>query len=107
MENEKTVEVDSGAKKSIGNSIVVGAIGIVSLIYLFNPTGGFIELIPDNIPVIGNLDEAAAAGLLISCLAYFGIDFGGLSDGKRKRRTKKQILSTSKSTKNRDPAIHS
>ncbi|MAS95247.1 MAG: hypothetical protein CMO55_18775 [Verrucomicrobiales bacterium] len=86
MENEKTVEVDSGAKKSIGNSIVVGAIGIVSLIYLFNPTGGFIELIPDNIPVIGNLDEAAAAGLLISCLAYFGIDFGGLFGRKEKKK---------------------
>lgn len=86
MENQKTVEADSGAKKSIGNSIVVGAVGIFSVIYLLNPTMGAIELIPDGFPVIGNLDEAAAAALLISCLAYFGIDFGGLFGRKEKKK---------------------
>ena len=28
----------------------------------------------DNIPFIGNLDEAAAALILINCLKYFGFD---------------------------------
>ena len=42
--------------------------------YLFNIGAGFIELIPDNIPLMGNLDEAGAAALLIMCLSYFGID---------------------------------
>jgi hypothetical protein len=42
--------------------------------YLFNIGAGFIELIPDNIPLVGNLDETAAAALLIMCLGYFGID---------------------------------
>jgi uncharacterized membrane protein YkvA (DUF1232 family) len=75
-------------KRGVANSIVVGVIGVVSAIYLFNPTAGLIELIPDNIPVIGNLDEAAAAALLISTLAYFGIDLGRLFGKARKSEPK-------------------
>lgn len=35
--------------------------------------------------MIGNLDEAAATVLVISCLAYFGIDIGGLFGRKPKQ----------------------
>jgi uncharacterized membrane protein YkvA (DUF1232 family) len=35
------------------------------LIYLLNPGLGIFELIPDNLPVVGNLDEGAAAALLV------------------------------------------
>jgi uncharacterized membrane protein YkvA (DUF1232 family) len=38
----------------------------VLVLYIANPTGGLFELIPDNLPVVGNLDEAAATALLIS-----------------------------------------
>ncbi len=38
----------------------------VLILYLANPTGGVFELIPDNLPVVGNLDEAAVTGLLIA-----------------------------------------
>ncbi len=55
-------------------SIVIAILGIISLVYIFNPSAGFIEIIPDNFPIIGNLDEAAATILLLSCLSYFGID---------------------------------
>jgi uncharacterized membrane protein YkvA (DUF1232 family) len=48
--------------------------GIIGLIYLINPTAGIIELIPDNIPFIGNLDEAAAMMLFLGALRYFGLD---------------------------------
>jgi uncharacterized membrane protein YkvA (DUF1232 family) len=34
------------------------------VIYILNPTMGVFELIPDNLPVIGNLDEGAAAILI-------------------------------------------
>ena len=53
---------------------IIGIIGIISLIYIINPTAGFIALIPDNFPIVGNLDEAAPTVLLLSCLSYFGID---------------------------------
>lgn len=45
----------------------VGAVvGIViGAIYLLNPTAGLLELIPDMVPIVGNLDEAAATTLLL------------------------------------------
>ena len=38
---------------------------VVGATYILNPTAGLLELLPDNAPVVGNLDEAAAAALLI------------------------------------------
>jgi hypothetical protein len=46
---------------------------VVSSIYLLNFSFGFVEL-PDYLPIIGNLDEFAAAALLIASLKHFGID---------------------------------
>jgi uncharacterized membrane protein YkvA (DUF1232 family) len=37
---------------------------ILGIIYILNPTAGILEFIPDNFPVIGNLDEAVAFGLI-------------------------------------------
>ncbi len=62
--------------------ILVGAIGILSFLYLCNPGLGIFELIPDSIPLIGNLDEATATYFLISSLAYFGFDIRKLFDRK-------------------------
>lgn len=39
---------------------VYGA-ALIGFIYLLNPTFGLLELIPDNLPIVGNLDEGAAA----------------------------------------------
>ena len=55
-------------------SFAVFCMGVISFLYLLNVGVGVIELIPDNIPLIGNLDEGAAAILLIICLKYFGLD---------------------------------
>lgn len=48
-------------------------IAIICGIYLINPTFGMLEFIPDNIPIIGNLDEAAAATGLLMALSNLGI----------------------------------
>ncbi len=37
---------------------------LLGFIYILNPGAGVIEFIPDNIPLIGNLDEGAAFMLL-------------------------------------------
>ncbi len=37
----------------------------IAVIYLLNPGWGVFELIPDNIPFFGNLDEGAATMLLL------------------------------------------
>lgn len=39
---------------------LVYLMAVFGLIYILNPTAGIIELIPDNIPIIGNLDEGGA-----------------------------------------------
>lgn len=39
--------------------------------YILNPTAGIIELIPDNIPIVGNLDEGVAFTLLWYGLVEF------------------------------------
>ena len=53
---------------------LVFSLGLLSVLYILNPTAGLFEIIPDNLPFIGNLDEAAAVALLLMCLKYFGID---------------------------------
>lgn len=85
MNEQKTIKNKGETKRSPGTSIIVGVLGAFSAIYLFNPTAGFLELIPDNLPIVGNLDEAAAAALLISCLSYFGFDLGSLFGRKPKK----------------------
>ena len=48
--------------------------GLLSALYLANIGVGVVELIPDNLPGVGNIDEFAASLILINCLAYFGVD---------------------------------
>lgn len=39
---------------------IVLLMGVLGLIYILNPTFGLLEFIPDNLPIVGNLDEGAA-----------------------------------------------
>lgn len=89
MEKEETFQTEAAREEveksnNIFSSLIVGVLGAVSAVYILNPTAGIFELIPDNIPVVGNLDEAAAAAILVSCLAYFGVDIGGIFGRKKK-----------------------
>lgn len=36
-------------------------LSVLGFVYLLNPIAGVIELLPDNLPLIGNIDEGAAA----------------------------------------------
>lgn len=69
--------------------VAVFCLGLIAALYLLNPGAGIFELIPDNLPFVGNLDEAAAVALLLACLRYFGVElpdlFGrGRSPGERR-----------------------
>ena len=64
--------------------IITHVVGLTSLLYLLNIGAGFIELIPDNIPIVGNLDEATAAILLLNYLRYLGIDLFNVFTSKVK-----------------------
>ncbi len=66
-------------------SLMTLTCGMIGLIYILNPTAGIIEFIPDNIPFIGNLDEAGAIILILGCLRYFGIDLTNFFNSKKKK----------------------
>ena len=62
---------------------------IISTIYLLNFTLGIWEL-PDNLPIVGHLDEFAAAALLIASLRYFDIDLTAFMKGKPQKESKEE-----------------
>ena len=71
------LEEEKKRKRSPKDTVVL-IITVISAIYLINPTMGIIEFIPDNFPIIGNLDEGIATTLLLSGLSYFGYNFTDL-----------------------------
>lgn len=42
----------------------------LGLLYLANPGAGLAEIIPDNIPLVGNLDEAGITAMVMGALKY-------------------------------------
>ena len=51
----------------LGRLAALGVAGL-GVLYLLNPTAGFFELIPDNMLIFGNLDEAGATTAVIFAL---------------------------------------
>ncbi|MEO8610477.1 MAG: YkvA family protein [Chloroflexota bacterium] len=49
-------------------------LGILAFLYLINPTAGVLEFIPDNLPIIGNIDEGFATAVLLGVMRYYGLD---------------------------------
>lgn len=58
---------------------------LFALLYLLNPGFGWVEILPDNLPLVGNLDEVGITGLLIYCLRVLGLELipRARSAGKR------------------------
>lgn len=50
---------------------LVYLLSALGLLYLLNPTAGLIEFLPDNLPLIGNLDEGVAVLLVLAGLVEF------------------------------------
>ena len=72
-----------GGKRSLAGHVVAPVAGGLALLYLVNPTAGIFELLPDNLPLVGNLDEAGAMLLLSKVLAWYGLDLNRF--GRRMR----------------------
>ena len=73
-------------------SYLVLLAAIFSAIYLINPGAGFIELLPDNIPFIGNLDEATATAILLACARYFGFDIAKFFGRKGDKKEDSEVI---------------
>ncbi len=48
-------------------------------LYLLNPIFG-VDLLPDNLPILGNLDEVLAVFMMIGSVRYLGIEMPGFLD---------------------------
>ncbi len=81
--NKKAIFDFSKGQKTPVKTAVIGALAAFSALYLINPTAGFFEFIPDNIPFLGNVDEFTAAMLLLNSLKYFGFDLMGMFTGEK------------------------
>jgi uncharacterized membrane protein YkvA (DUF1232 family) len=73
MTNELTQQPKSNRRTIVG-TIVAIVVAILCVIYMLNPTAGFLEFIPDNLPLVGNVDEGLIMILLLGCLKYLGLD---------------------------------
>lgn len=62
----------------IMKEMMIIGLGVISVIYLGNPGAGVFELLPDNLPLIGNLDEAGAIFILVNTLRYYGVDLSNM-----------------------------
>ncbi len=69
-------------RRLLKEMVIIG-LGVIAFLYLMNPTLGILELIPDNLPLIGNLDEAGATLILLNTLRYYGLDLDHLFGRKR------------------------
>jgi len=67
----------AGSESSDGSGVNITPMNVliagVCVLYLINPGMGVLEFIPDNLPIIGNLDEAAAVTGLLMSLSQMGI----------------------------------
>ena len=89
MSKERIVVVEEKGPGCFGKGAAILGM-LISGFLLLNPTGGIIELIPDNFPIVGNLDEAALVGIFVSCLRYLGLDI--LPFGKRQRIESPEVI---------------
>lgn len=89
MSNRKVVVIDeTGDRSCLGTGVaVIGA--LLSGCWLLNFSAGIVEL-PDNFPIVGNLDEAAASAIFLGCLRYLGIDL--LPFGRKQKTETREII---------------
>ncbi len=71
------------SRRTLLAHLLVPLAGALALLYLIYPSLSIFELIPDAVPLVGNLDEAGAMLLLTNALAWYGIDLNRL--GRRMR----------------------
>jgi hypothetical protein len=70
-------EIKKEKKFRKGKDYFVALLGIIGILYMLNFGFGVVEILPDNLPFIGNMDEAAALLLIYSSAEYFGLDIKG------------------------------
>ena len=67
----ETRVASSDADRARGKPIGHILLAVVCVLYLLNPTSGF-DLVPDTLPIVGNLDEVGVMYLLLTALSELG-----------------------------------
>lgn len=74
MDDRNPEQSDDDQKGRTVQGTTLAIVGsVAAVVWLLNLSAGLIE-VPDNLPIVGNIDEAFAAAVLFSCLRYLGID---------------------------------
>ena len=73
MSVRRIVVKHSSDSRSISGVLAALLGALLSGLYLLNLSMGLLE-IPDNLPIVGNLDEVAVSAFFYGCLSYLGID---------------------------------
>jgi uncharacterized membrane protein YkvA (DUF1232 family) len=68
---------------------LVYTLAVIGVVYILNPTFGLLELLPDNLPIIGNLDESVAVMLILAGIVE-------ALEGRKNRQTEKDKPERSK-----------
>ena len=83
----------SKTSKSPAKNFVIGGLAVLSALYLINPTFGIFEILPDNLPFVGNLDEFTMGMILLNSLEYFDIDLLSFFSGNKNKTPEQQTSS--------------
>lgn len=85
-------------KKALSH-VTMFTVGVFCVLYLMNLLFGVVEFIPDTVPFVGNLDEAAVTAILLGVMAYFGLDTSALGRLLRAWADDRKLLSEVKKTR--------
>lgn len=67
--------------------IFAGLGAVLSIAYLANIGAGVVDFIPDNLPMVGNIDEFIASAVLLACLSSLGLRPAQPMQKKRSNKT--------------------
>lgn len=73
MNPEETRQLASRSGSGCLGIALAMAGALLSMFYLANLSFGFLE-VPDNLPLVGNIDEVVVSGILFTCLSRLGIN---------------------------------
>ena len=74
MSNKQIDDQSVAASRPLGRRIAALAGVLLSGLYLLNFSFGVLFELPDNLPIVGNLDEVTVSAFFFGCLSYLGIN---------------------------------
>lgn len=74
MPNSLQSSPPTSPRRGVLVKVSAAMVALVSAVYLSNPGFGVFELLPDNLPGVGNLDEAFFTTAFFASLAALGVN---------------------------------